>query len=593
MQRMWKMRLFFALIFFIACIYFLYPSMVYFSLSSNELKDVRQNKNAFIKHLPKWINSSHIVPGLDLQGGSRIVLNVDITRIISNKIIQSKDCLKQYANKNNIQYESIKHINKNKDIEQIEISTKSHHNIELFEKQIYKRFKDLTIVSNNRNKLKLVLNLKYIKKLKQDIVNQTIYIIRNRIDKIGITDPIIARQGENQIQIQLPGYDNTTQAKKLIGRTAQLYFQICNDDNKFLTKLKNLPVGTIIQKSFYSRPNSAPGTDIYLKLEKNKLSEVKNYLSNKIDKNLVIKYGALADDSKYLRTYTLFKKIEISGEDLIDARVSMFSKNMENPSVAIKFSPNGARIFDELTKNSIGKRIAIVLEDEVNSAPVINQRIENGNASISIGGAFSRKKMEKEAKDLSLILKAGALPAPITFSEERSVGASLGSDSIKSGKQAFLIGGILISLFMLIYYKNSGIIAILGLFFNIITVLAVLSNLGATITLPGIAGLLLTIGMAVDANIIINERIKEELKLGKMPYTAIETGYKAAFSAVLDANITTFIAGIVLWQFGSGPIKNFATMIIIGTISSVISAVFITRIFFDILISKKSSTISI
>ncbi len=596
MQRTWKVRLLFALALLTTAIYLLYPSSIYFSLSPNDLREVRQDKNAFAKHIPSWASDSHIVPGLDLQGGIHMVLGVDLARMLSDKAARIKDRLETYTKEQKATFTDMEYMPGDGKTDRIKVTFASVDNLSSFKKKALDRFDELIVAADSGKTLLLKLNPQFTKTLKRDAVDQTIHTIQSRIDKMGVTEPSITRRGEDQVQIQLPGYDNPTQAKRLIGRTAQLRFQMCDDETEFLSKLKDLPTGVTLHKNAYSRPDNSTGKDIYLQFPGDDKAKVAAYLTSKTPKGLVIKYSKIITPlgaPTILRTYTLFRKIELSGDDLIDASVSMGSQTDLRPSVFISFSPTGARVFDKLTKKSIGKRMAIVLEDLIDSAPVINQRISGGNASIAMGGPRSRQEMEREAKDLSLVLKAGALPAPVTFHEERSVGPSLGADSVKAGKQAFMVGGFLIALFMLIYYRKAGLISIIGLIFNISMVLAGLSWLGATITFPGVAGLLLTVGMAVDANIIINERIREELRLGKMPRSAVKAGYEAAFSAVLDANITTFIAGVILWQFGSGSVQNFATMLLIGTVSSVISAVFITRIFFDMATAKGPKTLSI
>ena len=261
---------------------------------------------------------------------------------------------------------------------------------------------------------------------------------------------------------------------------------------------------------------------------------------------------------------------------------------MEGPYVALEFNARGAKQFDELTGRNVGKRLAIILDNTVYSAPVIRERISGGRASIT--GNFDIK----EARDLAIVLRAGALPAPVHVAEERTVGPSLGKDSIRQGITSFVVGGSLVVVFMLVYYKFAGVLADLALMLNVVFLIAALAAFQATLTLPGIAGIVLTLGMAVDANVLINERIREELRTGKTARAAIDAGYERALPAILDSNITTFLSGVILFQFGSGPIKGFAVTLCIGIVSSVFTAVVGTRVVYDYLLTaRRLQTVSI
>jgi len=261
---------------------------------------------------------------------------------------------------------------------------------------------------------------------------------------------------------------------------------------------------------------------------------------------------------------------------------------MEGPYVALELNPRGAKLFEDLTGRSVGRRLAIVLDNTVYSAPVIRERIGGGRASIT--GNFDIK----EARDLAIVLRAGALPAPVTIAEERTVGPSLGKDSIRQGITSFIVGGSLVVLFMLVYYKFAGVLADMALILNVLYLVALLAAFQATLTLPGLAGIVLTLGMAVDANVLINERIREELRLGKTPRAAIDNGYERALPAILDSNITTFLSGLILFQFGSGPIKGFAVTLCIGIVTTVFTAVVCTRVVYDYLLSTRQiKTVSV
>lgn len=365
--------------------------------------------------------------------------------------------------------------------------------------------------------------------VRSDIVDRTIEIIRKRIDQFGVKEPSIARQGKDRIIVELPGVTDRKRALKLIGRTAQLEFRIvCDDEEKIQEALAgDVPTGYELK---------------YDEKEESLLVEVTSVMT---------------------------------GDSLADALMSR--DQYGRPSVKLDFTGKGAKMFSNITGANVNRRLAIVLDEEVYSAPVIRERISGGNAEIT--GNFS----VEEAKDLATVLRTGALPAPIVIAEERTVGPQLGADSINHGVNATLIGGIAIIIFMAGYYFLGGILANIALVLNILLILTALVILKATLTLPGIAGIVLTMGMAVDANVLINERIREELKLGKSIRTAINNGYGRAFPAILDSNVTTIIAAILLVWFGSGPIRGFGLTLIIGLVASMFTAIVVTRILVDLL----------
>ncbi len=366
---------------------------------------------------------------------------------------------------------------------------------------------------------------------KADAVDRALEIIRNRVDQFGVKEPSILKQGADSILIQLPGITERDRAIELIGRTAQLEFRLVSDDPELL---KQAIEGRLLDE----------------------------YELKYIDKEPIL----------------VRKKASLAGDTLVDARVS-FESQFGSPYVSLKFSPQGAKIFSQVTGENISKRLAIVLDGNVHSAPVIREKIPSGEAQIS--GQFSMD----EASDLAIVLRAGALPAPILIEEERTVGPSLGRDSVNSGLRSTYIGLVLVFLFMLIYYFLAGLIADIALILNFVIILGALGYFHATLTLPGIAGLALSLGMAVDANVLINERIREELKIGRSLKAAIGAGYNKAFSAIFDSNLTTLIAAILLFQFGTGPIKGFAVTLTIGLIASMFTAIVVTRVILDILIS--------
>ncbi|MDP1853259.1 MAG: protein translocase subunit SecD [Candidatus Omnitrophota bacterium] len=373
---------------------------------------------------------------------------------------------------------------------------------------------------------------------KADVQERALEIIRNRIDLFGVKEPTIHLQGEDEIIVQLPGLTDRTRALELIGKTALLEFKLVSDS-----------------------------TD-----------DFRAALEGKVLEGYELKYVENDKDQPVL----LKKTTELTGDSLINANVEFDQSGFGEPQVGIEFNADGGKKFSELTQANVGRRLAIVLDDKVLSAPRINEHIPSGKAVIT--GQFS----PDEAKDLAIQLKAGALPAPLYVEEERTVGPLLGQDSIQKGIHATIIGASCVFIFMAVYYLLAGVIADIALIMNFLLILAGLSLFNATLTLPGIAGIVLTLGMAVDANVLINERIREELKLGRPLRLAISNGYNKAFSAIFDSNITTLIAAFLLFQFGTGPIRGFAVTLSIGLIASMFTAIVVTRTIFELLLLTKA-----
>ncbi|NQT33447.1 MAG: protein translocase subunit SecD [Candidatus Omnitrophica bacterium] len=372
----------------------------------------------------------------------------------------------------------------------------------------------------------------------KDAPQRAIEVIRNRIDQFGVAEPFITLQGKDRIIIQLPGITDRKRAKEIIGRTAHLEFKLVSDDPELIKK--------------------ATGGE---EVEGYELKYIENR-DGKTEPLLVESEGVL------------------TGDMLVDATTEFSQQGFGQPYVSLTLNSKGGDIFADVTGANVGRRLAIVLDGEVDSAPVIRERIPSGRAQIT--GNFS----VQEAKDISLVLRAGALPAPVTIIEERSVGPALGKDSVQKGIQAIIMGGIVVLAFMTVYYLIAGVIANFALFLTMLIITAALSYLGrtvgATLTLPGIAGLVLTIGMSVDANVLIFERIREELKLGKALRAAIHAGYDKAFWTILDANVTTLITALILFQFGTGPVRGFATTLSIGIVASMFTALVVTRLALDL-----------
>ena len=404
--------------------------------------------------------------------------------------------------------------------------------------------------------------------LNDDSVERLLAVLRNRVDQYGVTEPVIQRSGSNRVLVDLPGVEDPEAALELIGKTAQLEFR------QVLAVTPEVPPGP-------ERPNYDSDEAFNRAGERWQAAKAQIDEMGLAFKERMVEDGSLlaaADDLG--RTY-LLAAVDVSGKDLVDAKTAY--DNLGRPVVTLKFSSEGAKLFDRATEASVGKQLAIVLDNAVVSAPVVQQRISGGEAQIS--GSFS----VAEAQRLSIMLRAGALPVPVEILENRSVGPTLGADTIRSGLQAGLIGTALVVIFMLLYYRSLGIAADVSLAVTILIVFAGLISLKATLTLPGIAGIILTIGMAVDGNILIYERIREELASGKTRLAAIEAGFRKALTTILDANVTTLIAAGVLYYFGSGPIRGFAVTLSVGILASVFSAVIVTRALLQLIMTRQTA----
>ncbi len=434
-------------------------------------------------------------------------------------------------------------------------------------------------------------------------VDRAIEVIRNRIDQFGVAEPIIQKQGEDRIVVQLPGLSDRERAKDLIGQTALLEFKLVRNQDEAAALFTRLDAvlaakaraGQVqVDTALVNRAMSSLFLDFQAGGAFIGVADVPraNELLAAVGPD-----SALSRDTQLLwgseegyagRTgrwlYAVKREAEMTGGSVSNAIANPDDQNPGGWMVNMRLAGKGASDFARVTAANVNRQLAIVLDNTVRSAPRIDERIPGGEARIS--GSFDAK----DAKDLEIVLKAGALPAPVSIGEERSVGPSLGQDSIDAGFKAAVIGTLLVIAFVIVYYQGSGLIAIAALLLNILFLFAGLASLGATLTLPGIAGIVLTIGMAVDTNVLIFERIREELRNGKTVRTAIEVGYDRAFRTILDAHVTTLISSAFLFQFGTGPIKGFAITLSIGLIANMFTAVFFTRMIFDLITHRRSLT---
>jgi preprotein translocase subunit SecD len=488
--------------------------------------------------LPSWftkvIPTDKIHLGLDLQGGMYLLLTVEGEKAVESYVEQIRNNLKDELKERGIPVGKLETEKPDRIVLEFSGAKEKVDNL------LTQRFAMLHELPASTEggiwKLRLVLDSRETEYVKKKAIEQALEIIRNRIDQFGVAEPEITLQGLDQILVQLPGIKDPQRAINLIGQTALLEFKLVDEEGDVDEALKgNVPPGDMI---LYQR-------------------------------SVDLQTGAARRIPFLLKEKTL-----MTGEFIKDARVSIESGFGET-HVAMEFTDVGAKLFEQITGANVKKRLAIILDNNVYSAPVIQERIAGGRAQIT--GRFTTE----EANDLALVLRSGSLPAPVKILEQRTVGPSLGEDSIRTGILSIIISAIVVVLFMVVYYKATGVIADVALMLNVVLVLAALAIFRATLTLPGIAGLVLSIGMAVDANILVHERIKEELRWGKTIRAAIDQGYHRAFITIIDSNLTTLIAGVFLYQFGTGPVKGFAVTLCIGILANIFTAVYVTRLIFD------------
>ncbi len=496
--------------------------------------------------LPEWWKSflptDKIHLGLDLQGGMHLILEVEAQKAVETTLDGMSDDLKQALRKEKVWVASARPVEKNR----IVVQLKDQGDVQKLKDLLKDQFLNLTVERTNpiENGVDayLLLDQKEADKIKKMAVDQALETIRNRVDQFGVSEPDITPQGEDRIAIQLPGIKDAERAKNLIGKTALLEFKIVDD-------------AADVQQALQGKV--PPGREVLYEISVDKQTGKKSKIP-----------------------FVVEKRPAITGRYVTDAKVSIDSQYNE-PYVSLSFDRQGARIFARVTEENVKRRLAIVLDGAIYSAPVISEKIGGGQARIT--GSFTMD----EAHDLAIVLRAGALPAPVKVLEERTVGPSLGQDSINKGTMSALIGGLLVMIFMLIYYRVSGLIADIEVLLDVVLVLAGLAAFRATLTLPGIAGIILTIGMAVDGNVLIYERIREEIRLGKTARAAVDGGFSKAVVTIMDAQITTLIAAVVLFQFGTGPVKGFAVTLTIGILASLFTSIFVSRLIFDYLLVKR------
>jgi preprotein translocase subunit SecD len=515
---------------FILVSVFLVISIIYCLPSVYELKgDVK-----------KYLPSDKIRLGLDLKGGMHVLLELDQVKLLENMVGRKFNALKDAMISDGIRFLGL-----DKKEFSVLVTVRSEQKEKLYN-LVGERFPELKAggskIEGDTIQLEFLLPEKELTAIKENAVNQALETIRNRIDQFGVSEPVIVKQGDNQILVQLPGVKDPQRALDLLGRMAQLEFKLIDEEHTAGAQASGI---------------APEGSELLTMKVRNRETGITTTSPILVKKQSII-----------------------TGELLTDAQVRIGGDFGNEPYVAIEFNSEGARIFDQITSENVGKRLAIILDNTVYSAPAIRERISGGKASIT--GGFTNE----EAKDLSIVLKAGALPAPVKVVQNITIGPTLGQDSIRKGLQAAVLGAVLIILFMIYYYRLSGVVADIALLLNLIYLLGVFSMFKFTMSLPGIAGIILTMGIGVDTNVIIFERVREELRLGKTVRAALDSGYARAWLTVIDAHVTTLITAAFLFVFGTGPIRGFALTLSIGIIANLFTAVFGSKMIFDWVITK-------
>ncbi len=523
----------------------------------------------FVSDLPPWFTKyvyrGQLKLGLDLKGGVHLVLKPDFEKALHNQFENYLRDFKQTLERRGLKVELKKEGLK------AELWIPDEGSLQTVKSEILGTFKELAIESERRKGDKFIVLLTLSPEranfVRENLVNQLVEVIRNRIDQFGVAEPIITRQGKDKVVVQLPGIRDPERAIRLIGQTAQLEFKLVDEDTMARIDLIAL-IDAVVREGWVRDPNN--------------VQEVREALRAYLPADSEFYYLVERDREigKVKRIPIVLKRETLlTGEYLKNAQVRI-DPTFNEPYVWLQFNERGAKIFEAITSTNVGRRLAIVLDDVVRSAPVIREKISGGEAQIT--GSFTME----EANDLALVLRAGALPAPVKILQNITIGPSLGRDSIEKGLKAGLIGASLVILFTIFYYRLSGFIAVIALILNIYYLLALLSAFQATLTLPGIAGIILSIGMGIDSNVLIFERIRDELRIGRTSYSAILQGYSKAFWTIFDAHITVLITSLILFIFGTGPIRGFAVTLSISILVNLFTAVFATKIFYEYLYQK-------
>ncbi len=507
---------------------------------------------AVLDHLPHWYSQSRINLGLDLRGGAHFLLEADLRSVLTERLTNLGDSVRGELRKQQIGFKDIT-------VDQGRAVTVVLRDEAQRAKAIEAiRAVDPSIaVSGQGDTIQLAYSDQDLFRRKKEVIDQSIEILRRRVDETGTIEPTIVRQGDDRILLQVPGIKDTTDLKSKINQTAKLTFHLVNEDVSAAGPGAAVPPTTMMVPT-------REGMQELRRTNPKAWDEIQAANPRLTPEQICRRY--------HPQCLPIFKRVIVGGEDLDDAKSTFEQQQGGRPIISFTFNAAGGRAFCAATRANIGKRLAIQLDNEIISAPVVQGAICGGSGIIT--GTFTTQQTQEQA----LLLRSGALPATLTIIEERTVGADLGADAIRDGTVAALVGTVLVALFMFVAYGPIfGGFANLAMLVNLLMVFAGMSILGASLTLPGIAGLVLTVGMAVDSNVLIYERVREEKALGRSAFSSLATGYERAMSAIIDANLTTLIAGVLLFGFGSGPIRGFATTLSLGLITSMFSSTIFTR----------------
>ncbi|EPX64474.1 Protein-export membrane protein SecD [Cystobacter fuscus DSM 2262] len=589
MDRGWYWRLGLVIGVTLVTVWLLMPS--YYSLFKVDRSE-RNNLAAIEKAMPGWAPPAkyRINLGLDLQGGIHMVMRVDTKTALEKRTERRGDQIVRYINDKQLGQVTV-----NTDVERLQLTLTAQDpaTMDAIEKEVLATFTDFTRVSRDGANLVLAPDEGQVNRFRDESVDQAMLVIRRRIDKWGVAEVDVRKLGTDAIQISLPGRNDPEQAKELVGTTAQLEFHMVDDTTDFF-------------REHYQKTPPPEDSNITLttadgfpQLQGPNRDALLAYVKDATPQGRLVLLECIASATRKgvcdsYRTYLVEKEAPLTGESLTGADASLSQIN--EPEVNISFDAAGARQFEELTDKGVGRRMAIVLDDYVQSAPRINERIGGGRARITMGRAGGRplEQWLADAQTLALALKAGALPAPVTTGEIRQVGASLGDELIRKGSLAAAVGLLCVIVFMGLYYRASGLIADVALLLNGLLILGGMALFNATLTLPGLAAFVLTLGIAVDANVLINERIREELSHGKTARAAVDQGYDRAFWTIFDAHVTAIVAGLILFFTGTGPVRGFATTMIIGLLASLFTSILVTRVIMTYFVhGRNAQTVSV
>lgn len=553
-------------------------------LTASADEDAEEDKGEWYDFL---VSDARIQLGLDLVGGIDLTLAIEVDEAVASVVAREVRPIREQAGKDGI---GVKNVRRAPGETVVLIETSEGVSQGEVTKFMQDRFGTYEYVETREEEGRewhaFALSQSRADEIRASAIKQALETLRNRIDETGVKEPTILLRGGNEINVQLPGEDNVDQAVSAIGTAAVLEFMMVDHD-----AMKD---STGLERGLIAAEGKLPPVE---------------YTNDRVLSDWLVTNGYLKPGQRLMWEYVQDREagvkrhpdprfrwivkdeVLLTGDDINNATTAWDQKTNE-PYVALDFKPAGAKKFGDLTAENVGRNFAIILDGKVQSAPRILSAIRGGRASITMGQGDMQYLMN-EASTLALVLRTGALPAPVSVTSVRVVGASLGQDAIEDGLQATVVGFGFVLAFMLVSYKRSGVVSVVALVCNLVMVMALLAVAGATLTLPGIAGIALTIGMAVDCNIIIYERIREELRLGKNSRAAADAGFDKALWAVLDANITTFIAGVVLYTYGTGPIKGFAVTLMIGIITTLFTGIFVSRTLMELLTRRASARLSI